>query len=296
MKYAITGASGHISKPLAEKLLNAGHEVTVIGRNVEHLKSLTDKGAKAAIGSVEDVAFLKNAFAGADAVYTMVPPQYAAQGLDSYQKIGANYAEAIKANDVKHVVDLSSVGAHMPEGCGPVSGLYRVEQELNKLSDTNVLHLRPGFFYINFFANLDMIKGMNILGSNYGDSNSRMVLSHPHDIAEVAAEELLDLSFKGHSVRYLASDERTTGDIARILGDAVGKPGLPWVSFTDEQSYDGMKQAGMPEEMAAKYVEMGAAMRTGKMWEDYLNHRPQQLGKIKLEDFAKEFAAAYNAG
>jgi uncharacterized protein YbjT (DUF2867 family) len=296
MKYVITGGAGNISKPLAEKLLAAGHEVTVIGRNAEHLKPLTEKGVKAAIGSVEDVAFLTNTFTVADAVYTMVPPQYAAQSLDDYQQIGANYAEAIRANHVQHAVNLSSVGAHMPEGCGPVSGLYRVEQELNKLSDTNVLHLRPGYFYINFYGNIGMIKGMNIIGGNYGESNSKMVLVHPSDIAEAAAEELLKLSFKGHSVRYIASDELTTGDVAKELGAAVGKPELPWVSFTDEQAYGGMMQAGMPEEVAIKYVEMGSAIRTGKMWEDFLNHRPQQFGKTRLEDFAKDFSAAYNAG
>jgi uncharacterized protein YbjT (DUF2867 family) len=59
MKYVITGAAGHISKPLAEKLIKAGHDVTVIGRNAENIRSLTDMGAKAAIGSVQDVEFLK---------------------------------------------------------------------------------------------------------------------------------------------------------------------------------------------------------------------------------------------
>ncbi|MCU7552829.1 NAD(P)H-binding protein [Chitinophagaceae bacterium LB-8] len=296
MKYVITGGAGNISKPLAESLLALGHDVTVISRNAEHLKPLTEKGAKAAIGSVEDVAFLTKAFSGANAVYTMIPPQYAAQGLDAYQKVGANYAEAIKANNIQYVVNLSSVGAHMPEGCGPVSGLYRVEQELNKLSDTNVLHLRPGYFFINFYGNIEMIKGMNIIGGNYGDSNANMDLSHPRDIAKVAADELVNLSLKGHSVRYLTSDERTTGDVARVLGAAVGKPDLTWVSFTDEQAYGGLTQAGVPEEMSKKYVEMGSAMRTGKMWEDFLQHRPQQFGETKLEDFAKEFAAVYNAG
>lgn len=296
MKYVITGASGHISKPLSEKLLAAGHEVTIIGRNPENLKSLTDKGAKAAIGSVEDAEFLKKAFAGADAVYLMAPPQYAALDLKIYQQIGANYAEAIKSSGIKYVVTLSSVGAHLPGGCGPVSGLYLEERELNKLTDVNILHLRPGFFYLNFLANVPMVKGMNIIGGNYGDSDAKMILSHPDDIAEAAAQALLNLSFKDHSVQYLASDVRSTGDVAKEIGKAIGKPDLPWVGFTDEQAYGGMTQAGVPESMAQKYTEMGNAMRTGKMWEDFWNNQPENFGKIKLEDFSKEFAAAYNAG
>lgn len=295
MKYVLTGGAGHITKPLAETLLAAGHGVTVIGRNPENLKPLTDKGATAAAGSIEDAAFLTEAFTGAGAAYTMVPPQYAAGDLEGYRQIGANCAGAIKAAGIRHVVNLSSVGAHMPEGCGPVSGLYRVEQELNKLTGVNVLHLRPGYFYINFYGHLGMIKSMNLLGGNFGDGNSKMILSAPDDIAEAAADALLNLSFTGHSVRYLASDESTTGDVASVLGAAVGKPGLPWVGFTDEQAQGGLTQAGLPEAMAAKFVEMGAAIRIGKMLEDFLQHRPQSFGKTKLEDFAKEFAGAYQA-
>ena len=182
----------------------------------------------------------------------------------------------------------------MATGCGPVSGLYRVEQEFNKLEGVNVRHLRPGYFYINFFGNIGMIQHLNILGSNYGE-RTLMVLSHPDDIAAAAAEELLDLSFRGHSVRYLVSDERPAGDIAKVLGAAIGKPDLPWVEFTDEQAFQGMAQAGLPEPMAQKFEEMGAAIRTGKMWEDYLGHKPSSFGKIKLEDFATAFAQVYRS-
>src|SRR5689334_18963560 len=99
MKYVITGGAGNISKPLAETLLAAGHQVTVVGRNAENLKPLTDKGASAAIGSVEDVDFLTKTFTGADAVYTMVPPTMSAADWKGYiGQIGQNYAAAISAS------------------------------------------------------------------------------------------------------------------------------------------------------------------------------------------------------
>jgi uncharacterized protein YbjT (DUF2867 family) len=293
MKYVITGGAGNISRPLTEKLLKAGNEVTVISRNAEHLKPLTDIGASAAAGSIEDLAFLKKAFEGADAVYLMFPPQYGGMDFSFYQQAARNYAEAIKANNIKYAVVLSSVGGHLAEGCGPVSGLHLAEQELKKLADVNILFLRPGFFYLNFYANAGMIKHMNLLGANYGDSNTKMILSHPNDIAEAAAKQLLDLDFKGHSVLYLTSDVRTTGEITKALGAAIGQPQLPWVEFTDEQAYEGMKQAGVPEEFAKRYSEMGKAMRTGIMWEDYLIHPPKSYGKTKLEDFAKQFGEAF---
>lgn len=293
MKFIVTGSLGNISKPLAEKLIAAGHSVTVVSSKADKIAQIEALGAKAAIGSIEDVDFLAKTFAGADAVYTMVPPNF---GADNWKKyiagIGENYAEAIHAAGVKNVVNLSSIGAHMPEGCGPVSGLFFVEKALNALETVNVKHLRPGFFYTNFLANIGMVKHMDIIGGNYGE-NATLVLVHPENIAEVAAEELLNLSFKGKSLRYIVSEEKTTQEVAATLGKAIGKPDLPWINFRDEETIGGMLQAGVPEEIAKNYAEMGAAIRSGEMDSDYRKNKPAVFGKTKLEDFAPVFAAVY---
>ena len=296
MKYAITGAAGHISKPLALELLAAGHEVTVIGRSAENLKPLTDKGAKAAIGSVDDVAFLTSVFEGKDAVYIMVPPNYGATDVKGYiHSVGKNFAAAIKASGVKNAVNLSSVGAHLADGAGPINGLHRGEEELNKLDGVNILHLRPAYFYYNLYASLDLIKNMNIIGGNFNLAPGRFPIVHPSDIAAVAAKALVALDFKGHSHVYIASDEVGTEQIATEIGNAIGKPGLPWVQFPDDQALQGMLAAGLGESLATNYVEMGAGMNSGSIYEDYFKQPSRILGKTKLKDFAVEFAAVYNA-
>ena len=294
MQYVITGSLGNISKPLAERLTAAGHKVTIISSKSDKVAQIEAIGAKAAIGLVEDILFLTNTFSGADAVYTMVPPNFGSDNWKEYiAGIGENYAAAIKASGVKNVVNLSSIGAHMADGCGPVSGLFFVEKALNALPDVNVKHLRPGFFYPNFLANMGMIKHMGIMGGNYGEG-TKLVLVHPDDIAEAAAEELLGLSFSGNSVRYVTSDEKTTVEVAAILGKAIGKPDLPWINFKDEDTIAGMIQAGLSQEIAENYAEMGAAMRSGEMASDYTLHRPSVFGKTKLEAFAPVFAAIYS--
>ena len=136
---------------------------------------------------------------------------------------------------------------------------------------------------------------MNIIGGNFGGDDFKMLLADPNDIAEVAFEELSNLNFTGHSVRYIGSDERSTADIAKTIGSAIGNPQLPWVTFIDEQAYGGMMQMGLPENAAKNYAEMGHAMNDGSMFEDYWKHHPDKLGKTKLEDFAKTFAAVYNS-
>jgi uncharacterized protein YbjT (DUF2867 family) len=295
MKYVITGGAGHISTPLTEKLLSAGHDVTVIGRSAEKLQSLVDKGAKAAVGSLEDAAFLVTAFAGADAVYAMIPPNFVTDNFRHYQNtVARNYVDAIVTNNIKHVVVLSSIGAHMGNGAGPIDGLADFEDLLKKHSSLNAKFLRPSYFMYNLFNMIPLIKGMNITGSNFGGTDDKIVLVHTDDVAAAAAEELLALNFSGFSVRYVASDEKTSAEIADALSNAINKPGIPWVVFSDDQSLEGMRQAGLKETMAEAYTTMGRAMREGKLQEDYRKNLPE-LGKIKLNDFAKDFAAVFNA-
>lgn len=294
MKYVILGSLGNISKPISEKLIAAGHSVTIVSSNANKAEDIILMGAKAAIGSVNDVEFLTKAFIGADAVYTMIPPYFGASDWKKYiSGIGENYAAAIRASRVKNVVNLSSIGAHMPQGCGPVSGLHYVEKALDSLEGVNVRHLRPGFFYTNLLSNVDMARNMGIIGGNYGD-HMTMIFSHTDDIAEVAFSELNNLSFKGKSIRYIASDEKTTDEVAAIFGKAIGNPKLSWVNFTDEDTTDALLKLGLPKEVARNYTEMGNAMRRSEMQSDYLKHRPDKFGKTKLDSFARVFASAYS--
>ena len=294
MKYIITGSLGNISKPVTQALVNAGHDVTVITSKQDNASAIEALRAKPAVGSVEDIDFLKKTFSGADAVYTMVPPNFgAAQWKKWIGSIGKNYADAIKATDVKYVVNLSSMGAHLNDGVGPVSGLHLAEEALNTLTGVNIKHLRPAYFYQNLFSNIGLIKNAGIIGSNFNVTDNKFGLVDPSDIAAVVIEALLQLNFTGYSVHYVVSDEVSTNAIANEIGRAIGKPDLAWISFTNEQAFDGMKQAGLSEEVAKNYVEMGEAVNTGIMYEDYWKNHPATLGKTKLKDFAKVFAAAY---
>lgn len=293
MKIIVTGSLGHISKPLTEILTGAGHEVTVISSDSGKEGAIEALGAKPAIGSVSDVAFLTKTFTGADAVYTMVPPNFGASNYRQYiGDIGKNYAAAIRASGVTRIVNLSSIGAHLDKGTGPIAGLHDVEVVLNELDNVAVKHLRAGFFYVNFFANIDMIKNNGILGNNYS-KDVTLMLVHPRDIAEAAAQELQS-SFSGKSYRYVISDEQKASTLAKTLGTAIGKPELPWVEFSDEDSFAGMTGVGLPPAIASTFVEMGSAIRSGILWEDYNKHKSEVMGKTKLDDFAKEFATAYN--
>lgn len=295
MKYILTGSIGNITKPLAETLIAAGHQVTIISSNESRATEIEKLGAKAAIGSVLDATFLANTFLGADAIYLMIPPTFTVTDWLGFQKeVAESFVTAIKQSNVKNIVQLSSIGAHMGTGAGPIDGLAYLEERLGTLDEINVLKLRPSYFYTNFFTMVDMIKHAGILGSNMGRAEQQLVLTHPKDIADAAAKRLLALDFKELNIEYVSSDIVSFSDLVKALGEAINKPELPWIAFSDEDTLQGMLQSGLPEIFAKGYVQMGKSIREGLIQEEYFSKKEQPQGKVKLDDFAKEFAIVYN--
>ena len=295
MKIVVTGSLGHISKPLVCELLSSGHIVTVISSNPEKREAIEEMNAIAAIGSVEDKDFLVQAFAGADAVYIMVPPvSYMEPDLDPVQhfsRIAHNYKAAILHSGVNRIVNLSSWGAHRNNGTGGIVGAYHLEKIINELpAEFAITHIRPASFYYNLFSFIPSIKYSGRIAANYG-AEDRTVLVAPEDIANAIAEEL-EKPATVTDIRYVASDELSCNEVARILGEAIGQPDLRWELISEEQAQQNLEAAGLPSGSAALLVELQAGHHKGLIAEDYYKHKPK-LGKVKLPDFAKDFAAAF---
>ncbi|QKG51889.1 NAD(P)H-binding protein [Hymenobacter sp. BRD67] len=293
MKIIVTGSLGNISLPLATALVQQGHNVTVISSQPDRRAAIEALGATAAIGSVDDADFLAATFAGAEAVYAMVPPVYREPDSRAYfQRIGRHYAQAIQQARVPRVVQLSSWGAHRDHGTGGILGSHDVEEILAAVPGLALTHLRPTSFYTNYYGFVGMIKGAGFMGANCAGDRP-VALVHPRDIAAAAAEELTKpATAAGRTIRYVASDERTQAEVAQALGTAIGRPDLRWVAFTDEQMRENLLKNGLPASTAADIVGIYASMSSGALGEDYEQHKPT-LGQVKLEDFAKEFAAAF---
>lgn len=294
MKIVITGSLGNVSKALAEILLPKGHLVTIVTSDPKKVSAIKAMGARPAVGSISGAKFLAKSFKGADVVYTMVPPNWGVSDYKNYiRETGAKYREAIVASGVTRVVNLSSMGAHLEKGTGAIAGLHDVEQTLDSLTNVAVKHLRPGLFFTNFFFDIPTIQKAGVMGNNYG-ADTKLVIAHPRDIAEAAAEELLE-AFEGKSHRYVASEQLKVAEAVRILGSAIGKPELPWLQFSDEDTLGGMVASGMSNAIAELYVEMGRAIGSGILFEDFNRTGSKRGGRIRLAEFAKEFAAVYSA-
>jgi uncharacterized protein YbjT (DUF2867 family) len=293
MKFVVTGAAGHVSKPLTELLLKKGHDVTVVGRSPKNLENLVKLGAKTAIGDMGDVPFLTKTFKEADGVYLMLPPMW---DSDDQKKQSIRYAEnfssAIRANAVKNAVFLSSYGAHRHNDAGAISGLGLAEVLLNKLDGVNVLSLRAGYFYSNLLLSLDLVKGAGHMGNMFAIPDGTFTVVDPNDIARVAAEALDKLNFKGHSHVYVISDLTDTDEIASLIGKEIGITDLKWVKFPAEDFKKVLLNYGFADGAANDYVEMFATLDTGLLFEDIQKTKPKIEG-TSIEEFAKTWAAAY---
>ncbi|HEV3220452.1 MAG TPA: NAD(P)H-binding protein [Candidatus Acidoferrales bacterium] len=262
----VTGATGHTGKAVAEILLTAGEKVRVIGRSADKLQPFVAKGAEAFVGSVQDADAMTRAFAGANSVYAMIPPDIKTPNLRAYDaEIGDAIGTALERNGVKHAVSLSSVGAQLAEGAGPVSGLHHFEQRLNRVPGLNVLHLRPGSFMENLFMTMHVYKTMGFFsGLVKGDVPSPMIATR--DIGVRAAEELRSLSFTGQqTMELLGPRDVTMDEVTRIFGTAIGKPGLGYMQAPGMMAKPALLQAGFSADMAENYLEMSKAINERRM-------------------------------
>jgi len=308
MKFTITGSLGNISKPLTKLLVQKGHAVTVISSNPEKQKDIEALGATAAIGSIEDVKFLTASFTGADAVYCMIPLNFKEPDLVSYfRRISNKYVQAIQHTGVKRVIVLSGWAADLISS-------ENAEGIFNKLTNVSITIMRPASFYTNFYSSMDMIRGKGLMGKfltlrysglmafltgkagllmgNFGGED-RTVFVSPMDIADAIAEELLTTTEKT-KIRYAGSEEMTCNEAARIIGTAIGKPYLKWVLISEKQMLRGLKMAKIPLKLAEELVAMQAVMHSGAALQNFHKNNPK-MGKVKLKDFAKEFAAVFNS-
>lgn len=289
----ITGATGNVGNVLAENLLALGHKVRVLGRSADRLAGLVARGAEAHLGDLSDVAFLKSAFAGADAAYLMIPPNYAVEDFRGYQrKIAEAFREASQATALPRAISLSSIGAHLPAGNGPIAGLYLLEQALDSVPGLHVVHLRPGFFFENFLFNVDLIKNAGINGSTApGDVPATMVATR--DIAAVATE-LLDASdFTDRRARYiLGPEDYTFQGATTILGTAIGRPDLAYVQFPEDEARKAMSGL-MSTALMEDYLEMNRGLGTGTVAatepRSAASSSPTSLAAWAQEVFAKVF-------
>jgi len=292
--YVVMGASGHTGAVVAKTLLGRGQQVRVVGRNPQHLQPLRTQGAEVAAADATDAAALKNAFKGADAAYVLIPSNVSSDDTRGYlNRVSDAITAAVKDAGTRNVVALSSIGAELPSGTGPVVGLHNLEQKLNQLPSANVLYLRAGYFMENTLPQATAIRQMgSIAGPLRPDLKLAMIGTR--DIGAAAADVLLHPTIRGKQTReLLGPSDVSYNDVAAIIGNAIGQPDLKYIHLSDDQARGALVQTGMSEAMANLLLEMTAALNAGIMRAREARNS-QNTTPTSYEAFAAEvFVPAY---
>jgi uncharacterized protein YbjT (DUF2867 family) len=289
--YVILGASGNTGSIIANSLLSKGRKVRVIARDAGRLQSFVRRGAEAFTASVSDAAALTKAFSGARAAYLMLPP---ITSREDQERDSDGIAKAVKESGLRYAVHLSSYGAHVPEGTGPVAGLHSSEQKLNAVSGLNVLHLRAAYFMENNLAAIGMIHGMGVFGhALLPDLKLPMIATR--DVGDYAAQRLLNLDFSGKQTRELLGErDLSMTEATAAIARGIGKPDLRYEQFPYDQMQQALTQMGFSPKKAAVYIEMFSAINAGVLAAQE-PRSPENSTLTSFETFVQDvFALAYH--
>jgi uncharacterized protein YbjT (DUF2867 family) len=289
-KYVILGASGNTGSIISDFLLSKAKKVRVVGRDAGRLRRFVRNGGEAFTADMSDSAALTKAFSGARAAYLVLPP---ITSREDQERQSDAFAEAAKESGLSYALYLSSYGAQVPEGTGPVTGLHSAEQKLNAIGDLNVLHLRAAYFMENNLAAIGMIHAMGIFGhALLPDLKIPMIATR--DVGNYAAERLLDLDFSGKQTHELLGErDLTMTEVTAVIARGIGKPDLRYEQFTYDQMQQALVQMGFSPKKAAVYIEMFQAINTGVL----AAQEPRSQGNstpTSFETFVQDvFAPAY---
>jgi uncharacterized protein YbjT (DUF2867 family) len=292
--YVVLGATGHTGSVIATSLLSKGEKVRVVGRDATRLQRFVRKGAEAFTANVSDAAALAKALTGARAAYLLLPPNITSPDYRADQERDSDaIAKAVKESGLRYAVHLSSFGAGVPEGTGPIAGLHSSEQKLNALGGLNVLHVRAGYFMENTLTAINMIQAMGIFGhAVLPDLKLPMIATR--DIGDYAAGRILKLDFSGKQTRELLGErDLSMNEATSVIARGIGKPDLRYVQFPYEQVEQVLTQMGIPAKTAGQFIEMYKAINEGIVAAQE-PRSPENTTPTSFEKFVQDvFAPAY---
>ena len=258
----VTAPTGQIGHQILDNVLDSTEAIRVIVRDPSRLSPRERERVEIVQGSHDDIDVVTKAFAGADCVFWLVPPNPHAESSEGYYLDFTRPAcEAIKSQGVKRVVAVSSLGREFGENAGLLSCAYAMDQ-LIESTGVSYRALRMPFFMENLLGQVEAIKsqGMFFL-ANSGDR--KLATCATRDIAAVAARLLLDDSWSGQdSVPVLGPDDLSPNDMAQIMSEVLERP-VRFQQVSGEGYKATLMQYGLSEAWAQGVVDMVAAQNNG---------------------------------
>lgn len=248
--YAITGVTGHVGGAAARAL--RGHPIRTVGRN---------PAANDVVADLADAEALTSAFKGCDGAFVLLPtiPPFTDA---AHRHVADAVAAAVRASGLPHVVLLSSWGADLAEGTGPVRWLHHIENRL-RATGTILTALRSPHFQEKVETVLDAATGAGVYPVFADSADVPIPMVATGDIGAVVARCLIEPPAAGEVV-VLQAPAYTERQVAEALGEQLGRP-LKVVTVPRPGRLDALTSTGVPPALAAELVALFNADEDGRL-------------------------------
>jgi uncharacterized protein YbjT (DUF2867 family) len=260
----ITTPTGTIGHQLVDDLLESDEALRVIVRDPSQLSDMVRERVEVVVGSHGDADVVNSAFAGADAVFWLVPPDPKAESVDAaYVGFTRPAVQAFARTGVKRVVGITALGrgAPMDATAGFATASHAMD-ELIATSGVSYRALAMPSFMDNIARQVAPIKNQGKFFSPI-DGDRKLPTVATRDIAAVAARWLRDDSWSGfEDVSVLGPEDLSFNDMAAIMSDVLGKE-VQFQQIPFEAYKAQFVERGMSDAMAQGQTDMAAAKNNG---------------------------------
>lgn len=228
MRILVTGATGHVGRPLVTELLRRGHIVRALTRNPETARLPPE--VEVVSGDFGDPKAMKSAYEGVSSAHLMTTNGSEPMTAD----VAGHLAELAHKAGVRNVTLLwSGVPGHVEQAVD-AAGLAWTR-------------LQPVEFMCNALGWVDSVRTSGVVRDSFPDERSAMV--HEGDIAQVAAVALTEAGHERASYTLTGPEVLTVPDKVRILADELHRE-LRYVERPEEEARALMLGSGVSSQMA----------------------------------------------
>jgi uncharacterized protein YbjT (DUF2867 family) len=222
----ITTPTGQIGHQVLHNLFEHDEPLRVIVRDPSRLSPHERERVEVVQGSHGDLDVVTRAFAGADSVFWLVPPDPRAESVEAaYVSFSRPACEAFESQGVRRVVGVSAFGrgAAVAAHAGHVTASLAMDDLIaNTGVNYRALTLPP--FMDNLLRQVHSIKNDGVFFDMLSGDLKQPTCA-TRDIAAVAARLLLDHTWNGvESCPVLGPEDLSYNDMAQIMSEVLGWP------------------------------------------------------------------------
>jgi uncharacterized protein YbjT (DUF2867 family) len=258
----ITAPTGQIGRQVLAQVFDGGEPVRVIARDPAGLPIHVRERVEIVQGSHGDPDALDKAFAGADAVFWLLPPNPRAASVEAaFLEFSRPACDAFPRHGVERVVGVSAIGRGVTDNAGLVTASLAMD---DLIASTGVSYraLTMPSFMDNLLRQVEPIRSQGVFFDMVSGDRKAPTCAI-RDIAAAAARLLLDESWSGvGSVPVLGPEDLSLDEMARIMSEALGKP-VRYQQIPPDAMRERLIGNGWTEAMAQGMVDMMLAKEEG---------------------------------